>query len=203
MILVGRYLSPFTRRCAASMKALGIRYEHKPLSTITQGDEIRKINPVGRVPALVLDDGEVIVDSTAILDYVDEKAGPKKALTPTKGKARRDVLRLCHIATGAMDKTVQAAYERNRKAKDKVDENWARQMETQADSALRALEAFAKARWFVGTRMTQADVTVKCLLDFIRAINPKLMPKGKYPKLEAFSARLDKNKAFAETKPEV
>ena len=82
MILVGRYRSPFTRRVAISMQLLGIEYEHRPHTAWSNLAEVRAVNPVGRVPALILDSGEALFDSSAILDYIDQLAGPQRALVP-------------------------------------------------------------------------------------------------------------------------
>lgn len=203
MILVGRYLSPYTRRVGATLKILGMAYEHKPASTINQMDVIMSHNPLGRVPALALDDGETLIESSAILDHLDEVAGPAKALIPAKGLDRRRVLQTLALATGVLDKSIAAVYERTRKSKDKVDDAWAAKQDAQAAGGLAALEAACTPSWFVGARMTQADVTVKCVVDFLRAMAPKLMPAGKYPKLEAFAERLAAHPAFVETKIEV
>ena len=67
MVLIGRYRSPFTRRVAISMRLLGIAYEHRPHTAWRNLQEVRAVNPVGRVPALILDSGEGLFDSSAIL----------------------------------------------------------------------------------------------------------------------------------------
>lgn len=203
MILVGRYLSPYTRRVGATLKIYGMAYTHNAASTVTQMNVITTHNPLGRVPALVLDDGETLIESSAILDYIDEQVGPDEALTPAKGPARRKVLQTLALATGVLEKTIAGVYERTRKSKDKVDVAWAAKQDAQAMGGLAALEEACTPSWFVGARMTQADVTVKCLVDFMRAMAPKLFPAGKYPRLEAFAERLAAHPAFVETKLEV
>ena len=80
MLLIGQYDSPFVRRVAIAMRLYGIAYEHQPWSTFGDADTIAPYNPLRRVPTLVLDNGEVLIESMAILDYVDELAGPDKAL---------------------------------------------------------------------------------------------------------------------------
>ena len=77
MKLIGNYLSPFVRRVGVSLNALGMPFEHQPLRPSEQPDELRKYNPLARIPALVLDDGEVLIESYAILDALDEMAGPE------------------------------------------------------------------------------------------------------------------------------
>ena len=90
--LIGHYDSPFVRRVGISLHILGMPFERQLLSVFSNADELRSYNPVGRVPALVLDDGEVLIDSAAILDHLDEVVGPQRALMPGSGKARRDAL---------------------------------------------------------------------------------------------------------------
>jgi glutathione S-transferase len=90
--LIGHYDSPFVRRVGVSLHVLGIPFERQLLSVFSNAEEMRAFNPLVRVPALVLDDGECLIDSAAILDYLDETVGPDRALMPSRGKARRDAL---------------------------------------------------------------------------------------------------------------
>lgn len=82
MRLIGRYDSPFVRRVGISLHLLGLKFEQLPLSVFSDAAEVRKFSPLGRVPVLVLADGEVLVDSVAILDHLDEVAGPGRRLIP-------------------------------------------------------------------------------------------------------------------------
>ena len=105
MQLLGRYLSPFVRRVATTLGIYEIPFESLPLQhTGDDAPRLRALNPVGRVPALVLDNNEVIVDSAAILDYLDREVGPDRALTPASGPDRNRALSLLGIATGSMEK---------------------------------------------------------------------------------------------------
>ena len=85
MILVGQYDSPFVRRVAVSLRLLGFAYEHDTRSVFGDFESMRRTNPLGRIPSLVLDDGEVLIDSAAILDHLDETVGPARALVPARG----------------------------------------------------------------------------------------------------------------------
>src|SRR5499426_2568457 len=111
MILVGQYDSPYVRRVAVSLRVLGFAYEHDTRSVFADFDAMREVNPLGRIPSLVLDDGEVLIDSAAILDYLDEQVGPARALVPPSGPARRRALRRIALATGAIDKIGAIVYE--------------------------------------------------------------------------------------------
>ena len=93
MKLVGRYDSPFVRRVAVSLHALAIPFDQLALSPFSQAADLRRISPVGRMPALVIDEGEVLIESAAILDYIDEIAGPSRALLPPSGSERECIAR--------------------------------------------------------------------------------------------------------------
>lgn len=202
MFLVGRYLSPFVRRTGVVLKTLGMDFEEKPLSTAEDGAEIRKTNPVGRVPSLLLDDGETLIDSQAIIDHLLEVGDPDNTLLAPSGADRRAVLRLCALATGAMEKNVASAYERNRRPKDKVYAGWVDHVDGQAASALRALDdaAASNGDWLHGGRMTLADISAVAAYDFAAIAVPYLIEDRTYPALAALSARCNALPAFAETR---
>src|SRR3981189_766162 len=112
MILIGQFDSPFVRRVAIALRLYGRSFEHRPWSTFGDADKRAPYNPLRRVPTLVLDGGEALIESTAILDYLDELVGAEKAVIADKGPARRQALRICALATGLGDKAVSLLYER-------------------------------------------------------------------------------------------
>src|SRR5690242_16922876 len=89
MILIGQYDSPFVRRVAIALKLYDIAYEHRPWSTFGDADRIAPFNPLRRVPTLVLDNGESLIESAAILDYLDELMGPSRGMIAESGEPRR------------------------------------------------------------------------------------------------------------------
>ena len=93
MKLVGPWLSGFTRRTAITMKLLEIPFEHLNLNSYVNKEEVRYYSPMGKVPALVLDNGEVLIDSAGIIDLLYEMAGRDKALIPPSGAAPPDAQR--------------------------------------------------------------------------------------------------------------
>src|SRR3954470_41412 len=112
MILIGQYDSPFVRRVGIALRLYGLAFEHRPWSTFGDADKIAPFNPLRRVPTLVLDGGEALIESTAILDYLDELVGPEKAMIAKKGPVRRHHLKICALAAGLGDKAVSLVYER-------------------------------------------------------------------------------------------
>jgi glutathione S-transferase len=201
VIVVGRYRSPFARRVAISMRLLGIPYEHRPHTAWSNLSEVRAVNPVGRVPALVLDSGETLFDSSAILDYVDQLAGADRALVPTREPDRHRVLRVTACALGVLEKVVAALYEVTMHPPEKVHAPWIEHNEGQARSGLEWLAAIEPSPWLAGERMTQADVTTVVMYDFTRIVNPRLIPDGLYPSLDALARRCADMPAFSATRP--
>jgi glutathione S-transferase len=201
MILLGRHRSPFTRRVAISLRHLGIAYEHRPITAWTHLDEVRGANPVGRIPALILDSGETLFDSHAILDYLDQLAGPERALVPPREPRRREVLRVVACAMGTLEKVVAALYERTMHPPEKVHRPWLAHNRDQARGGLAWLERHAGEAWLAGAQLTQADITTVVMLDFTRIVEPALLDAGAFPRLEALVRRCDALPPFAQTRP--
>ncbi|MDH3377931.1 MAG: glutathione S-transferase N-terminal domain-containing protein [Gammaproteobacteria bacterium] len=104
IIIVGQYDSPFVRRAAIALHHYGMQFERPVLSVFTELDKMLEINPLGKIPALILDNGELLVDSQFILTYLDGIADAEHALIPTAGAARRQVLNLNAVAVGLAEK---------------------------------------------------------------------------------------------------
>jgi glutathione S-transferase len=199
MILIGQYDSPFVRRVAIALRLYGLPFEHRPWSTFGEGDRIAPFNPLRRVPTLVLDGGEALIESTAILDYLDELVGPDKAMIAADGPARRHALKVCALATGLGDKAVSLVYERVLR-KDAL-KLWVERCEAQIGGVLDVLEkeraAMASPYWF-GDRIGHADIAVACVLRFTGEAHPALLGGARYPALTAHAARCEGLPAFVE-----
>src|SRR5258708_28013584 len=161
MLLIGVNRSPFTRRVAITLHAYGMSFEQRALSGFADRDAVRKSNPLGRIPALVLDSGETLLDSGAIIDHLDEVYGRDRALTPAAGADRRAVLKVAAMMMGACEQFLHAAYERNHHPPEKVHQPWIDDCMAQMTTALAAVEATvdpAEPYLLLG-RLTQGDVT--------------------------------------------
>ena len=199
MILIGQYDSPFVRRVAIALRLYGLPFEHRPWSTFGEGDKIAPYNPLRRVPTLLLDGGEALIESTAILDYLDELVGPEKAMIAARGPDRRRGLKICALATGLGDKAVSLVYERVlRKDASKL---WVERCEAQIGGVLDVLEkeraAIASPFWF-GERIGHADIAVACVLRFTGEAHPTLLGAARYPALTAHAAGCEALPPFQE-----
>ncbi|MCP1973298.1 glutathione S-transferase family protein [Bradyrhizobium elkanii] len=198
MFLIGQYDSPFVRRTAIALRLYGLPFEHKPWSTFGDAEKVAAYNPLRRVPTLVLDDGEALIESSAILDYLDELVGPERAMIARSGPERRKHLRITALATGLADKAVSLVYERVlRKEQLKL---WVERCEAQIAGVLAVLEqerAAVPSPYWLGDRIGHADIAVACALRFTGEAHPHLFD-ARYPGLKAHAARCEALPPFQE-----
>jgi glutathione S-transferase len=199
MFLIGQYDSPFVRRVAIAMRLYGIAFEHRPWSTFGDADRIAPYNPLRRVPTLVLDDGEALIESSLILDYLDELAGHAKAMIAPGGAERRRHLKLCALATGLGDKAVSLLYERVLRKEPLT--LWVERCEAQIGGVLTVLEKERGAvttPYLYGERIGHSDIAVACVLRFTSEAHPQLFDAARYPALAAHAARCEALRPFQE-----
>ena len=200
MQLIGNYLSPYVRRVAVSLNLLEIPFELDQVFVFNTPDAVRAHNPIVRIPTLIADDDdEPLIESYAILDWLDEQAGPERALTPASGAGRRRVMKVAAMALAATEKAQWAIYELRFHPKEKVHPPWMAHNEAQVLSGLGWLDGLAgEAGWLAGTpAISQADVTAAVGFTFIQFARPGLAIAEKYPALAAFVARCEALDAFA------
>ena len=204
MLLIGMFDSPFVRRVAVTLKLLGLEFEHANWSVGKDFERIREYNPLGRVPTLVLANGEKLFESAAILDYLDELVGPERALLPAAGPERRQALNLIAMATGAADKGVLQLYEGVFRPESKRHQPWLDRLRLQMGSSLAAIDRYmgerGVAQWLVGKRMTQADITAVCAFTFLNDSLRVASDVVMFQSLATLAARCEALPAFSETR---
>jgi glutathione S-transferase len=203
MILIGMFDSPFVRRVAVSMNLLGMPFEHRNWSVGKDFELIRQFNPLGRVPALVQPDGDTLVESAAILDFLDEMAGPEHALLPRSGEPRREALRIIAIAVGGAEKGVLQVYESAFRPPEKRYRPWVERCHTQTHAALAELDRLCQVRggeWLIGNRISQADITATCVYSFLSEALDINRDTVMYPALSAVADRCESMPEFRSVK---
>ena len=132
--------SPFGRKVkiAAAILGLSDKIEIVATDTIDPTDTIRQLNPLGKIPALITDDGKVIYDSRVIVEYLDLLAGGGRIIP--QGAARVDTLVLQALADGIMDACILQMYERRFRDEDRREAKWIEHQQGKIDRALNALE---------------------------------------------------------------
>jgi glutathione S-transferase len=201
MILVGQFDSPFVRRVAVTLNHYHMPYERNPLSIFSNAKQVQKINPLLRVPSLTLEDGTTLIDSGAILDFLDEKAGPARALTPAHGPERRRVLQAMALSTGCSEKVVTIVFERLFHPGKALSKDWEGRCLSQLTAGLERLESDCGSPWFIDSHISQADVTIGCMLSHLKLRLPEAFPATKYPKLHSLSLHCETRDEFVAARP--
>lgn len=201
MKLIGILLSPYVRRVAVSLNLLGLPFELDEVFVFGEPDIVRRYNPLVRIPALVLDNGENLVESGAILDEIDQMVPTQQRLFPSEGPARRRVLQATAIALGAAEKAQWAFYEDRVRPPEKVHEPWISHNDDQVLGGFAhlnaATEPVAQAGWIAGTpSMSQADITTAVAFTFAKLARPHLELAAKFPALAELTDRCEALPAF-------
>ncbi len=193
MKLIGLLDSPFVRRVAISLQALGLRFEHEPVSVFRGYAAFERINPVVRAPTLVCDDGEVLMDSTLILEYAQALARPRGLMMPADVPALQHALRAIGLALAACDKTAQIVYERGLRPPEKLHAPWIERVTAQLRAAYGALEAEV-ACWppaLARGAMSQAGICAAVAWYFTQQMLPDTVDAAAHPALVALSAQAE------------
>lgn len=197
MILIGQYDSPFVRRVGIAMVLYGLAFEHKPWSTFADADKIRPYNPLTRVPTLVLDAGDVLIDSHAIIDYLDGLVPAERRLFPTAEPERHQAVKIASFACGIADKCVSMFYEK--RLHREVSDVWVQRCRTQIGAGLAALEAALAPHpgpYWAGSKIGHADIAVVSALRFLVEAHPEMASLADYPRLAALTAHCEALPAF-------
>lgn len=174
MILVGQFDSPFTRRVAIAMHLYGMPFTRDTRSIFGDAQALGQISPLTRIPALVLDDGEVLIDSAAILDFLDEQAGAA-ALMPRAGPARRFALQFTALAMGMMEKAGAVVYERHFHPPEHRNRDWEARCLAQVRQGLAECARRFRGPFACGAELTHADVMLTCAIGYMRDRLPEAL----------------------------
>lgn len=201
MELIGMLDSPYVRRVAIALKRLEIPFDHQSLSVFRNVDEFTQINPLVKAPTLVCDDGTVLVESTLILDYIEDLAGPDKSLMPQDPALRLKSRHLIGVALIACEKTVQIIYEQTLRPQEKQHQPWLDRVAKQLHVAYGQLETMVESRklWLVGDTLLQPDITIAVAWRFTQFMIPEVIASDQYPALAAFSVEIESLPEFLAT----
>jgi glutathione S-transferase len=190
MILIGQYDSPFTRRIGITLRLYTVVFEHRPWSVFGNADALAAVNPLIRVPTLVLDTGEALIETAAIIDYLDGLVVPERRLLPQSQPERYRDLNIISLASGISDMAVRLFYEL--RLHDHPSSNYVARLTRQIEQTLVVLND-RKASAF---KMSQADIAVTCMYRHLSECHPEIAGKGRYTALEKHCAHYEAQQVF-------
>ncbi len=197
MQLVGMLDSPYVRRVAISLDAMDVSFEHKALSVFDHFDKFKDINPIVKAPTLVFDNGEFMIDSTSILQFIDATYSNSKDKSLWSTKNFQQELKIVSLALAACDKGVQLIYERNLRPKESQYEPWLQRVEGQLLAAISILEIEVKNRSEIfSVRLNQATISTVVAWTFIQSLVAGSVPELKFPQLKSLAKEVENERSF-------
>lgn len=198
--LIGSAASPFVRKARIVAAEKRIEYAWEAANPWTADSAVPDLNPLGKVPVLVLDDGTALYDSRVICEFLDA-VSPIGKLIPADNRERFEVRRWEALADGIVDAGALARAEGLRPAHERSSAWTERQMK-KIERGLDALESQLGARAYCcGNNLTLADVAVGACLGWLDFRHPQLRWRDDRPNLARLAAKLAERPSFAETVP--
>lgn len=202
MRLIGMLDSPYVRRVAISLELLGVPFEHEAVSVFSTFEKFRGINPVVKAPSLVCDDGEVLMDSSLILQFVEATTAQGRSLWPSDRLELQHEFRAVSLALAACEKSVQIVYERNLRPKGMQYEPWMARVTGQLLAAYAGLEHEVRRRQAAFAEPhRQAAVSAAVAWQFTQSVLAAVVPASDHPGLVELSERQERTAAFRKYPP--
>jgi glutathione S-transferase len=201
MKLIGSLGSPFVRKARIMLAEKKIEYKLVLEDVWSADTTIQDFNPLGKVPCLVMEDGEAVFDSRVICEYVDTLS-PVGKLIPPSGRERLEVRCWEALADGILDAAVAIRIEGLARAPEERSDRWIARQRGKIDAALNAMaKGLASNAWCAGNRYTLADIAVGCALGYIEFRMPELDWRDAHPELARHFDKLSQRPSFADTFP--
>ncbi|WP_448310439.1 glutathione S-transferase [Pantoea sp. PGP6] len=197
MILIGMLDSPYVRRVAIYMKVLGIHFEHRPLSVFSDFDALSQINPAVKVPTLITDDNQVLIDSTLIINYLEKYCGHTPAPTSASEAEQIRDLRLTGFALAACEKAVQIVYEKRVRPEEKQHQPWVNRVTQQLHGAWQTLDNGLRESH--PDMLSVAGITIAVAWSFTDLMLPDTVNRTRYPEGAGFTLLAEQRPEFLTT----
>jgi glutathione S-transferase len=192
--------SPFARKIRVLLLEKNVPHELEMVDLFGPND-LKRTNPIGKVPALRLDDGRVLINSPLIADYLDGRF-PQPRFIPADPELRVEVRRWEALADGTMDAAVASFYEMRFHDEQKRSRDWLDRQRGKLDAGFAALEEMLGGRrWCVGDAVSLADVAIACHIGFITLRRPEYFPQEKYPNLARLWKSMEARESMKKTAP--
>ena len=200
MKLVASKTSPYARKIRVILAEKKLAFEFVPENVWDPATRILDFNPLGKVPALVTDEGDALFDSPVIAEYLDGLGGTR--LIPGAGLERARVKRQEALGDGIADAGIAVFLERKRDAA-RQDGVWIGRQLTKVDNGIAALARELGDKPFLGgDAPSLGDIACGCALFWAEFRIPELGWRAKQPSLDSWAKRLEARPSFASTRPQ-
>ncbi|MDL5031034.1 glutathione S-transferase N-terminal domain-containing protein [Pelomonas sp. APW6] len=206
MKLIGSLTSPYVRKVRIVMAEKKLDYQFV-LEDVWASDAIMKMNPLGKVPCLVMEGQDsisgAVFDSRVIVEYVDTLS-PVGKLIPERGRERTEVRTWEALADGLLDAAILARMEQTWSGRTEAQRSAAwidRQLE-KMEAALKAMSlGLGEKPWCSGNHFSLADIATGCALAYLDFRFPAITWREDHPNLARHLAKLGTRQSFIDTAP--
>jgi len=203
MKLVGSYASPYVRKVRVLLAEKALPFDFEMGDVMSEPSPMLKINPLGKIPCLLLDDGEALYDSRVIVEYLDTLPG-KVELIPSDPRMRARVRCWEALADGALDAGILIRWEAVQREEQYRDPTWTKRQSIKIEHALKAMsEHLGENPFCAGDAFSLADAAVGSTLGWFLFRFPEMDWQARYPNLAELYSRLIKRPSFSQTVPKV
>ena len=202
MKLIGSLTSPYVRKVRVVMAEKKIDYQFVLENAWAAESTLQDINPLGKLPVLVMDERDAIFDSRVIVEYLDTVT-PVGKLIPPSGKARLEVKCWEALADGISDAAALIFIENNRRDARHRSSQWIERQQSKIDAGVAALaKGVGEEAFCTGINFTLADIAVGCTLGYLDFRFPEIAWRSEYPNLARLAEKLFQRPSFSDTAPQ-
>jgi len=192
--------SPFARKVRIVAAEKRVDCELVVDSPLAPDSKVPELNPLGKIPVLVMDDGETLYDSRVIVKYLDLRT-PVARLIPPENNDRIEVLRWEALADGVCDAAVLIVME-GRRPPELQSADWVAHQHRKIERGIKAMSlGLDEKKWCVGDVFSLADIAVGCALGYLDLRFEEIDWRGAYPNLARLFEQLAKRPSFQESAP--
>ena len=202
MKLIGSLASPYVRKVRVVLAEKKLDYQLQLENVWSAETNIHLVNPLGKVPCLVMEDGYVMYDSRVIVEYLDTLT-PVCKLLPPNGRERMEIKNWEALADGVTDAGAAVRAERTQRPTElQSDAAIERQMKKLTRGLASLSERLADSPWCTGNHYSLADVAVGCTLGWLGFRFPEIDWRGTHPNLARLHDKLHERASFRDTLPQ-
>ena len=201
MKIIGSLTSPFVRKVRIVFLEKKVEAALEIENVWAPDTKMGAINPLGKVPCLLLDDGGAIYDSRVIVEYADT-LNPVSNLIPAESRERAIVKTWEALADGVLDAGILARLEATWRPAEQQSQAWIDRQMDKVDKAIREMsEQLGSNAWCHSNQMTLADIAVGCALGYLLFRFPAVQWQVEYPNLDRLYQKLMQRASFIDTAP--
>ena len=192
--------SPYARKARVMLAEKRIDHELVPTDVWDDKSELLSINPLGKVPCLLLDDGTALYDSPVIMEYLDHVT-PVGQLIPEQKRQRIMAKRWEALGDGVLDAAITIVLEKRRPAQQQSPD-WIARQSGKIERGLKVIsDDLGDQPWCMGHSFSLADIVVGCALFYLDFRFAEVNWRGAYPNLAVYTEKLAKRNSFKNTAP--